>query len=246
MTDSLDRTLAERFAAQHDELPAPDFADVLRRTRVRQPPRSWRRQTRVVLVAAVLAIAAVGAATAFAVRSLTQSPVTQGFSALTDPALPEVTASTVGISPHLAGVLREVMGPGYVARQVGPGMYLGQRGNALCEVVDPGAAGCTDHLDGDVWLLGDMMRAYDAETAPFRVHFYGFARDDVATVRVTTSDGTVTTVPVEHNAFETTLKNTSFADIRAVEVVSTSGQTTAIDPRTYFPATLPSFTVTTP
>jgi len=243
MTYSLDRAMAERFALQHDELPEADFSDVRRKAR-RGP--SWRLPTRVALAAAVIAIAAVGSATAFAVHALTQSPFTQDFSALTDPALPEVTASSGSVSPHLDSLLTEVMGTDYVARQVGEGMYLGQRGDALCGVVEHGGGGCTDHLDGGVWLLGDMIRAYDAETAPFEVHFYGFARDGVSAIRVTTSDGRLTTVPVEHNAFEWTFTHTSFADIKAVEVVSASGQTTAIDPRSYFPATLPTFTLPTP
>lgn len=257
MTDSLDQALTARFALQRDELLEPDFADVRRRAerlaprhagvgvagrRVRLP---WRLPTRVVVVAAVL-IAAGGSATAFAVHSLTQSPVTQGFSAVTDPALPEVTASTAGVSPHLASVFLEVFGRGYTARQVGDGMYLGERRDGLCAVVEHGEAGCTDHLDGDVWLMGDMIRAYDAETAPFNVHFYGFARDSVAAIRVTTSNGNVTSVPVRHNAFQTTLTHTGFGDISAIEVVSTSGQTSAIDPRSYFPATTPTFTVTPP
>jgi hypothetical protein len=203
------------------------------------------------LVAAVVAVATIGAATAFAVRALTQSPVTHGFSALTDPTVPDVTPSTPGLTPNVDRGLREVLGDDYTAKRVGDsvwlgqrgGMFLGQRGGALCEIVVPGAGQCTDHLDGDVWLMGDMGRT--SETAPPSVHIYGFARDDVAAIRVTTSNGTVTSLPVEHNAFQTILTHTSFADITAIEVVSTSGQTTAIDPRTYFPATLPTFTTTT-
>jgi hypothetical protein len=263
MNDGLDQAMSERFARQHDELPMPDFADVLRRaTQIsargsgspeqrREGRLRWRVPTRIALVAAVVVIAG-GTATAFAVRALTQSPVTQGFSALTDPTLPEVTPSTAGVTPHFEMALRDVLGADFTARQVGDvtwlgqrgGMFLGQRGNALCEVVVPGAGQCTDHLDGDVWVMGDMGRS--AETAPFSVHFYGFARDSVASIRVTTSNGNVTSVPVDHNAFQTTLTDTSFADITAIEAVSTSGQTTAIDPRRYFPATLPTFPVTTP
>jgi hypothetical protein len=244
MTDSIDRALAERFALQHDVLPKADFSDV--RRRARKPPRrlSWRLPTRVALVAAVIAVAAAGTATAFAVHALSQSPVTRGFSALADPGVPEVTPSTAGVTPKLDRMLSDVLGPDYTAKQVGQGMYLGQRGDALCEIVIPGAGQCTDHLAGDVWLMGDMGRT--SETAPFSVHFYGFARDDIAALRVTTADGNVTSVPVEHNAFRTTLSHTSFADISAVEAVSTSGQTTALDPRGYFPATVPRVTVTTP
>ena len=163
---------------------------------------------------------------------------------MTDPAVPEVTSSTPGVTPALDRTLSDVLGADYTAKEVGYGMYLGQRGDALCEVVVPGAGQCADHLDGDVWLMGDMGRT--SESAPFSVHFYGFARDDIAAIRVTTSDGEVTNLTVEHNAFRTTLTNTTFADITGVESVSTSGQTTAIDPRGNFPATLPTVTVTTP
>lgn len=263
MTDSLDQAMSERFALQHDELRIPNFADVLRRAtqisshgsvspvRRRQIRLPWRLPTRVVLVAAVVVIVG-GTASAFAVRALRQSPVTQGFSALTDLTLPTVTPSTSGLSPKVDRMLSDVLGPDYTARKLADvkwldqrgAMFLGQRGDALCEVVIPGAGQCTEHLDGDVWLMGDMGRT--AETAPFSVHFYGFARDNIASIRVTTSNGNVTTVPVEHNAFQTTLTNTSFAEISAIEAVSTSGQTTPINPRSYFPATTPTFTVTTP
>lgn len=254
MNDGPDQAMSERFALQHDELPLPDFADVLRRAawisshgsgwlvRRRQVRLRWRLPTRVVFVAAVALIAG-GTATALAVRALTQSPVTQGFSALTDPTLREVTPSTAGLSPKMDRMLSDVLGPDYTARKVGDviwlgqrgAMFLGQRGDALCEVVIPGAGQCTDHLAGDVWLMGDMGRS--AETAPFSVHFYGFARDNIASIRVTTTGGNVTNVPVVHNAFQTTLTHTGFADITAIEAVSASGQTTPINPRTYFPAT---------
>lgn len=263
MTNSLDQAMSERFALLHDELPAPDFSDVLRRaqriasertesrTRRRHGRSPWRLPTRVVLVAAVVVIVG-GSATAFAVRALTQSPVTQGFSALTDPTLPEITPSTAGLSPKVDRALSDVLGNDFTARQVGVvtwlgqrgGMFLGRRGDALCEIAIPGDGQCTEHLDDDVWPMGNMGRP--SETAPLSVHFYGFARDNVASIRVTTANGNVTTIPVEHNAFQTTLTNTTFADITAIEAVSTSGQTTPIDPRRYFPANPPTFTVTNP
>lgn len=264
---SFDHTITERFVLQRDELPDADFADVRRRAErlssgdavrgvaERRIRRSWRLPTRLVIVVAVIIIAG-GSATAFAVHSLSQSPVTQGFSALTDPTLPEVTPSTPGFSSLLASEFVTVFGPDYTVRQVGDGMFLGQHDGALCAIVEHGFGGCTDNLDQDTWPMGDMIRAYDAETAPFSVHFYGFARDSVAAIRVTTSNGNTTSVPVEHNAFQTTLTHTSFADIAAIEVVSTSGQTSAIDPRRYFgdrfpklgyfpPATLPNINTTT-
>lgn len=249
-TSSLDRLLSDRFARHHEELPETDFADVRRRSRrlsahpaavtAAGPRRLSRRlPSRVLLVAAVVAIAAVGAATAFAVRVLTQSPVTQGFSALDDPSLP----------PAPASVMRQFsyFGAGDIEpKEVAAGMYLGQRDGALCADVIHGFGGCTDRLDSDVWLQGDEGREYDAETAPFQVHFYGFARDDVAAIRVTTRDGTTVSLPVTHNAFQTTFKNTTFADIAAIEVVYSSGQTTSLDPSKYFPKLPATLTLTTP
>jgi len=93
MTDSLDQALGERFALQHDELPPPDFADVLRRATVVSPGsrsgpradhalrrpsglRSWPRRS--VVLVAVAVLAAVGAASAVAYHYLGPS---SGFSA---------------------------------------------------------------------------------------------------------------------------------------------------------------------
>ncbi len=86
MTDSLDQALSERFALQHDELPMPDFADVLRReSRItirpepRKRPRNYRLWgARPVLAAAVvvgvLAGAGVGIAAAVGAFEGTPAP----------------------------------------------------------------------------------------------------------------------------------------------------------------------------
>ena len=237
--------LAERFALQHDRLPDPDLEDVRRRAQrlrtgaaIRPPKRmfAWRVPMRTSVVAATAAVVvAAGTATAFAVRALTRAPVTEDFSALSDSTLPLISPTTPGIAPQVGQFFREQLGSDYTARQVGDGMFLAQQGADLCEAVTNGAAGCTDHLDGSVWLFGDQVRAYDAETAPFDVHFYGFARDSVTAVRVTTSEGDVISLPVVHNAFQTTFADMTFDDISAIDVVSTSGQTTSLNPRLYFP-----------
>lgn len=217
-------------------------ADAIAQTQSARPHngRRVRVPRRVALVAAVVAILlAAGTATAFAVQRLTEAPVTQGFSALDDPNLPAAPA----------GLFQKVgLGSGdYLdAKQVGDGMYLARRGNALCAVVLHGFGGCTSQIDGDVWLQGDEGREYDAETAPFQVHFYGFARDDVATIRVTTADGNTVALPVVHNAFQTTFKNTTFADIAAIEAVYNSGKSTSLDPRKYYPALPPTLHLITP
>jgi hypothetical protein len=114
-------------------------------------------------------------------------------------------------------------------------MYLAEHRGVLCELVVPGSGGCTDRLDpSGVWLFGDMTRRYDSETAPFDVHFYGFAVDGISRVDVTANGATVS-LRVRHNAFETTLRNTTFPEITAVTAVRASGQMVALDPRAYFP-----------
>jgi hypothetical protein len=225
-------------------------ADAIAQT---QAPRRrhglFRLPGRAALLAASIALlAGAGTATAFAVKHLTQAPVTQGFSALDDPALP-VAPDTPDLPPparSVMGLFRGLGAGSYDAKQVGEGLYLARRGTDICGAAIHGFAGCTDHLDGDVWLQGDEIREYDAETAPFEIHFYGFARDSVAAIRVTTADGNAVTLPVKHNAFQATFKNTTFADIAAIEVVSTSGRTTAIDARKYFPSNPSTMTLLTP
>ena len=223
------------------------FADAIAQTpSLRRPASAWRRVPRrfLLLTAAVVLLAGAGTATAFAVRQLTDTPVavTQGFSALNDPALAPAP-DTPDLPPparSVMGLFRE-LGPGnYETKRVGDGLYLARRGSDLCGVAIHGSAQCTDHLDGDVWLQGDEGRQYDAQTAPFQVHLYGFARDDVTAIRVTTKDGNTATLPVAHNAFQATFKHTEFADITAVEVVYGSGQTSQIDPRDHFPGLPPS------
>ena len=112
-------------------------------------------------------------------------------------------------------------------------MYLARRGDALCEVVIGGAGGCTDSatsIQNDVWLFGDERRQYDSETSPFEVHVYGFVRDDVASVAVSTSHGQTIEIPASHNAFQANLKDTSFAQITAIAVGYTNGRTATLDP----------------
>jgi hypothetical protein len=151
------------------------------------------------------------------------------FAALHDPSL-------ASAPPSAMRVLRSIHDWSYdEARTVRPHMYLAEHAGILCELVVPGSGGCTDRLDpSGVWLLGDMTRRYDSETAPFDVHLYGFAADDVASVDVTANDLT-TSLSVRHNAFETTLRNVTFQDISAVDVVKASGERLRLDPAAYFP-----------
>jgi hypothetical protein len=198
--------------------------------RERGERRGRARRRALVTGILIAAFVCAGTAAAFGVRALlTNTPVTEGFSALDDPTLPS--------APE--GLFRDLGSGDYQVKRVAEGMFLARRGNALCEIVLRGAGACTDHLDGDVWLFGDQVRAYDSESAPFEVHFYGFARDRVSAIRVTTSTGDARTLPVEHNAFQTVLPKTTFAEIAKIDVLDSAGNQTSIDPRMYFPV-LPS------
>ena len=179
------------------------------------------------VVSVVAGVVSWNALVAHAVPS--RATVASHFAALHDPSLQSAPASTM----H---VLHSIHDWSYdEARTVRPQMYLAAHGGVVCELVVPGSGGCTDRLDpSGVWLFGDMARRYDSETAPFDVHFYGFAADGISSVDVTTN-GTTISLPVRHNAFETTLRNTAFDDISGVRAVRASGETASLDPRAYFP-----------
>lgn len=157
-----------------------------------------------------------------------------GFSALGDRSLGNAPASIVSD-------FRSLHSGRYAdAKAVGKGMYLASNNGALCAWVSGGLGGCTDRLNaGDVWLAGDMIREYDSPTAPFMVRFYGFARDGVAAVRVTTAGESPRTIAVHDNAFRATFMNTSFGDLRSIEELYVSGRSVSVDPALYFPTHLP-------
>jgi hypothetical protein len=247
VTADFEAVLRERFARQDDlhGAGAADLADVRSRVgrhRERQragPPVIKKFLSRRILLAlAASALAAGGAGAGVAITAGSPPPVTEGFSALDDPSLPpapETTDPSLSLPYHSVMDMFRGLGPGpYEARKVGDGMYLARRGSVLCAVVVHGSAQCTDRLSGDVWFGGDQLRSYDAQTAPFEIHLYGFARDSVASIRVTTANGVVMTVPVVHNAFQTTLTNTTFDEITGLEVIYASGKTNALDPRDYY------------
>lgn len=138
MTDSLDQAISERFALQHDELPRPDFADVLRRaTQIspRSEPRSyaqhclrglsWRRRS--VVLVAVAVLAAVGAASAVAYHYLGPSPgFTAGLSSLNE--LPPVPWPS---SVPMGGLADEAASTGLTPTQAEQRMRLAQSGLSL-------------------------------------------------------------------------------------------------------------------
>jgi hypothetical protein len=184
-------------------------------------------------VVAAFASLAVGlvswnALTAHAVSARTD--VASGFAALDDPSLPGVPESAMR-------VLHSIHDWDYDrARTVGPKMYLAAHEGVVCELVSGGSGGCTDRLGpSGVWLFGDMTRRYDSEAAPFDVHLYGFAVDGVSRVDVRTPTATIS-LPVRHNAFTTTLKDTIFQNILGLKATRSSGEVVALDPRAYFPS----------
>jgi hypothetical protein len=242
VTADFEAVLQERFTAQDDLRGTVDLPDV--RTRAvrhrRQPSESSPGNTkflsrRILVALAAAALVAAGAGAGVAITAGSPPPVTEGFSALDDPNLPPVPETNDPSLPlpyHSVMDMFRALGPGtYEGRAVGDGMYLARRGDVLCAVVVHGFGQCTDRLSGDVWFGGDQARSYDAQTAPFEVHFYGFARDSVSTIRVMTEHGLAVSVPVVHNAFQTTLKNTTFDEITGLEVIYSSGKTKAVHPR---------------
>jgi hypothetical protein len=251
VTADFEAALRERFAAQDDFRGTVDFADV--RSRVGQPHEQPREGSpaskkflsrRIALAIATAAVAVGGAGAGVAITAGSPPPATEGLSALDDaslPAAPETTDPSLPLPYHSVMEMFRALGPGpYDARQVAEGMYLGRRGDeVLCAVVVHGGSQCKDHLSGDVWFDGDQVRSYDAQTAPFEVHFYGFARDSVSSIRVTSANGGAMNVPVVNNAFQTTLKNTTFHEITGLEVIYTSGKTEALDPSDYYPSPPP-------
>jgi hypothetical protein len=242
VTADFEAVLRERFTAQDDFRGTADLTDVRTRAgrRRQQAGRTSTGKTsflsrRILVALSAGALVAGGIGAGVAITAGSPPPVTEGFSALDDPNLapvPETTDPSLSPPYHSVMDMFTALGPGpYEGREVGEGMYLARRGDVLCAVVVHGFGQCTDRLSGDVWFEGDQMRSYDAQTAPFEVHFYGFARDSVSSIRVTTGNAVVTNVPVVHNAFQTTLKNTTFNEITGLEVMYSSGKTTAVDPR---------------
>jgi hypothetical protein len=235
MTDSLDQTLSERFALQHDELPMPDFADVLRRaTRLSSSearpnaepgvrklgPRSWRRRS--VVLVAVAALAAVGAASAVAYEYLGPSPgFTAGLSSLNK--LPPVPwpssvpkgglaneAASTGLTPAQAEQRMRLaqsdlsLGQGDVG-DIDLYAFPGDSGSACLFVTAPLSGGIclptsnvsNPALDGVAWAAwgGDGPKT---PTGPLGV--FGLVADNVTGVEADIS-GTTRSIPIVNNSF---------------------------------------------
>jgi hypothetical protein len=178
---------------------------------------------------AVIALGALGATARHVGTSARALARADSFAALADRSLPrpsaEVLAEFAAIHP----------GAEANARTAAPGLYIASWQGAPCAVVADGAAGCTSSLDQGVWLLGDMIRAYDSPTAPFNTRVYGLAEDGVARIEISLGGRTVT-APVHNNVFRSHLHNTSFSDITGVSVIREDGTHSTLDPSRYFAA----------
>lgn len=154
--------------------------------------------------------------------------VSDGFAALNDAALgPAPESIILDLRSMHEGTYAD-------AKTLQDGMYLATNNGSLCAWVVDGFGQCTDKLNyGDVWLEGMEQRHYDSASAPFDVHLYGFARDGVSSIVVTTN-GETHSIPVVHNAFRATIGNASFADIVSVEKVYASGDRRPLDTSNQF------------
>src|SRR5919201_730366 len=178
---------------------------------------------------AVIALGAMGANAPHSGATARALANADSFAALRDRSLPRPSAAV------LAQFAAIHPGAEVNARTAAPGLYIGSWQGAPCAVVAGAAAGCTSSLDQGVWLLGDMIRAYDSPTAPFNTQVYGLAEDGVARVDVLLGGRTMTT-PVQNNVFRTTLHNTSFSDITGLSVIRKDGTRSALDASRYFAA----------
>ena len=181
------------------------------------------------VVVAVIALGAMGANARHFGTSARAFAKADRFAALTDRSLPRPAATV------LAQFAAIHPGAEANARTAAPGLYIASWKGAPCAVFVGGAAGCTSSLDQGVWLMGDMIRAYDATTAPFNTQVYGLAEDGVARVEVLFGARAVT-APVHNNVFWTTLRNTSFSDITGLTVIRKDGTRSALDASKYFAA----------
>jgi hypothetical protein len=181
------------------------------------------------VVAAAVALGAMGANTRHSGTSARTVANADRFAALGDRSLPRPTAAV------LAQFAAIHPGADANARTAAPGLYIASWRGAPCAVVAGGAAGCTSSLDHGVWLMGDMIRAYDSPTAPFTTQVYGLAEDGVAGVDVSLLGRTVT-APIHNNVFRVNFRSTSFADITGVSVIRTDGTRSALDASRYFAA----------
>jgi len=186
-----------------------------------------------VVLGACISVAAVAAAAAFGAQERTRQSVSASndlagqFAAVNNQNLPAAPAS-------IEASLADIHAGSSTPRKVGDNAYISSYDGAVCVVFEAGSSGCTGQLDHGVWLLGDMIRASDSEQAPFTVNVYGIAEDGVSSLTVSLADGTTTAIPVVNNAFQASLANTTFSQIKGITVDASAGQS-ALDPSRYFP-----------
>jgi hypothetical protein len=181
------------------------------------------------VAAAVIALGAMGATARHSGTSARALAKADSFAALADRSLPRPSA---GVLAQFAAIHP---GAEANARTAAPGLYVSSWQGAPCAVVAGGTAGCTSSLDQGVWLMGDMIRAYDSPTAPFNTQVYGLAEDGVARIDISLG-GRTATAPVHNNVFRSNLHNTSFSDITGVSVIRKDGTHSTLDASRYFAA----------
>ncbi len=236
MTDSLDQTMSERFALQHDELPLPDFADVLGRATRLSPLseprphaehgfrrlsrlRSWRRRS--VVLVAVAALAAVGAASAVAYHYLGPSPGFSGGlsslnnlpqaswpSSLPRDALDHAAAATDLTGAEAAQRLRLVqtgLSLGQEARgNISLYAFQGNSNTGCLFITGPDSGGIclptqmtsNPALDSIAWAAGGGNSIH----TPGPLAVYGLVADNIRDVEADVS-GTTRSIPIVNNSF---------------------------------------------
>jgi hypothetical protein len=224
MTDSLDQALSERFALQHDELPMPDFADVLRRaTQIsthpepRKPSRGQRlRGVRPILAAAlvvgVLAAAGVGIAAGFGAFQGTPAPpdVSTSFKQLNEFADVDVQNGFASAFPQTDaskahGVIEIQTPDGPEDLWAAPNNQGGQ-----CYLIDwandpVGKEGSRNGFDGCEQTPPPTSNISVNDVWVYKhpdvVTVYGSVYVPAATVQISLDDGSSVTLPVVENLF---------------------------------------------
>ena len=226
MTDGPDQALSERFALQHDELPKPDFADVLRRASrisIRPEPRKHPRNYRLwgarpVLAAAVALVALAGAGVA----------VAAGFGAFEGtPAPPEITSALTIPKQIIADATKQGMAQAFPQADVshahgvieiqtpdGPQDLWAAPNDqgGQCYFIDyandpvgssggkPGSGGCftPDAISSSEIVADGPEWGIDH---PDLLTIYGLVGADAATVKIALQDGSTLTAPVAEHFF---------------------------------------------
>ena len=241
MTDDIDKTLFARFLRQVDEAPAPDFADVLGRTKsmlrnVDSTRVSIRRgrSKRVLVSAAILGVALTATVSAVAIRYAGPSPaLTYGVSALDQlppvPVLPPSVAGQVSQSSAEVGITAEeatsrirLLLPD--TTQGGLYAFRGS-GDAVCLIVESHTNACvTDNKMAGPGILWVVSGGYATETQELAA----VVTDNVTSVTLVMG-GSRTDMPIRNNAVFVDLPDTSQSGSAWLEVRYQDGSVRSIE-----------------